>query len=304
MPDGTITAIQRFSIHDGPGIRTTVFFKGCSLRCFWCHNPETLRPAPELQFLPGRCITCGACVEVCPTGAGRLVDGRIQHDAALCAACGNCVDVCYAEARVLVGRRVSAADLVREILQDAAFYETSGGGVTLSGGDPVLQGEFAYAVLAGCKAAGVHTALETAGHYPWSLLERLLPVTDLVMLDLKHLDPEKHRAATGATNARVLEAARRLADTGIPLLLRTPVIPGVNDTEADLLALADFVRALRRRRGPDAPPIRYELLAFHQMAEEKYHSLGRDYRAAGLKPLDETRMAGLTALVAARLAAP
>jgi pyruvate formate lyase activating enzyme len=279
MIRGTVFDIQRFSVHDGPGIRSTVFLKGCSLRCFWCHNPEGIRPQPEIQFEPDRCIGCGECVLACPQDAQSLDGGQRVFVRERCDACGQCVDTCYAGALSLVGRAMSVDDVLAEVLQDRAFYASSGGGVTLSGGEPVLQMEFARALLARLQAEGVHTAIETAGYYPWGRLEALLPHIDLVMMDLKQMDSDRHRDATGAPNEPILATARRLAETSIPLIFRVPVIPTVNDTPDAIRSIADFVGALSALRGAALP---LELLPFHRLAENKYTSLGRTYAARWL----------------------
>jgi pyruvate formate lyase activating enzyme len=284
---GVISDIQHFSIHDGPGIRTTVFLKGCNLRCFWCHNPETLSPRPALQLFLDRCIGCGACFERCPQGAHLLAEEQRIFVRERCIACGTCVDTCYAQALVLVGEVKTAQEVVEVVLRDRAFYETSGGGVTLSGGEPLLQPDFAHAILARCHAEGVHTAIETAAHVPWDRIARRLPVTDLVMLDIKLMDTEAHRAHTGVPNDRILENARRLGQQDVPLIVRTPVIPGVNDNTAAIGAIAAFVARLPNLR-------HYELLPFHSMAQSKYASLELDYAAATLEKPSETQMEALT----------
>ncbi len=300
--NGIIFDIQRFSIHDGPGIRTTVFLKGCSLRCFWCHNPEGIRAKPEIRFDPARCIGCGACIAVCTHG-GQILDaeGRHIYDRTECVVCGECVEECFAEGLVLTGKTQTAEEVAAEVLRDRAFYETSGGGVTLSGGDPALQPAFSAEILARCKAEGLHTAIETAGNYPWASLAGLLPNTDLVMMDLKQMDPAKHRDATGVTNERVLATAQRLAvETDKPLLFRVPVVPGVNDADDEIAAIAAYVRQLTDARcaAGGRASITLELLAFHRLASQKYQSLGLDYRAASLEPLAESRMNELRAIVA------
>jgi pyruvate formate lyase activating enzyme len=278
-PSGIIFDIQRFSIHDGPGIRTTVFFKGCSLRCFWCHNPEGMDRRPQIQFYPGRCIACGECVAVCPQNAQELGTGRRVYHREACVTCGECVARCDAEGLLLVGRTVNVAEVMAEVLSDRTFYETSGGGVTLSGGEPLLQPEFARALLADCKNAGLHTAVETCAHVPWSALEALIPVTDLFMVDLKHMDPDRHRAATGAPNERILANIRRLAVSDRPIIFRTPVVPTVNDTAEEIAGIASFVAELAATGKGE---ITLELLPFHRLAADKYRSLGLDYRASEL----------------------
>ncbi|MBN2391996.1 MAG: glycyl-radical enzyme activating protein [Anaerolineae bacterium] len=307
MTTGYVCNIQRFSVHDGPGIRTTVFLKGCTLRCFWCHNPESIRPKPEVQFFPSRCIGCAACVEVCPEGAQAFDENGIRaFDREKCIACGACVDVCYAEALVLTATAMTAESVVDEILRDRAFYENSGGGVTLSGGEPALQVDFSREILERCRTAGVHTAIETAANVPWESLAALLPLTDLVMMDIKHMDSAKHHDATGAPNALLLANARRLVESDKPIIFRIPVIPTVNDTPEEVAAIAAFVRELHDLRmaqhnanchnspaSAEPAPITLELLAFHRMAGDKYNSLGWDYRAANLNPPTKTQMAAL-----------
>lgn len=296
--NGLIFNIQRFSLHDGPGIRTTVFLKGCSLHCFWCHNPEGLSLKPEIQFFPERCILCGACVDVCTHGANAIRDNVLHFDRAQCTACGECVDTCYAEARLLIGAERSAADVFQELLLDRPYYEASGGGVTLSGGEPALQPEFAQELLTDCREAGIHTAIETAGNVPWSSLEVLLPVTDLILMDLKQMDAAQHRAAVGVSNERLLQNARRLvAETNLPIRFRIPVVPGVNDRAADVGATAAFVQqmvAVRASR-PQPGAIGLELLPFHRLAGDKYRSLEVDYRANDLVPPSKETMAALLA---------
>lgn len=286
--NGVIFNIQRFSIHDGPGIRTTIFFKGCSLHCFWCHNPEGLHKDIEIQFYPDRCIACGDCVSACPEGAQHLENGQRIYDRSRCVVCGKCLETCYTGALEKTGEEVTVAQVMNEILQDRAFYSQSGGGVTLSGGDPLVQRDFTAELLKSCKAEGLHTAVETAVNCSWQLLESILPETDMIMMDLKHMDPERHRQCTGVSNERILANAARLTQMGKPIIFRTPVIPGVNDAPEEIAAIAGFIKKITdegRRAGfyqDDAP--RLELLPFHKLAASKYHSLGLDYRSEGLAP--------------------
>ncbi len=262
-----ITDVQRFSLHDGPGIRTTVFLKGCNLRCRWCHNPESLRCEPELQLLPDRCIGCGACLRACPRGAHRAAGDRRQFDRELCAACGSCASVCYARALVLVGGTLTPEDVLAEVEADREFYDSSGGGVTLSGGEPLLQLELAVGLLEACRARGVRTAIETNLTWPWERVSAVLPLTDLVIADVKMMDPAAHRWWTGAGNEQVLANAEQLSAEGVPLIVRTPVVAGVNATPEEIGRIAEFARGLRSL-------LYYELLPYHPLGTGKYESLG------------------------------
>jgi pyruvate formate lyase activating enzyme len=290
---GLVFNVQRFSIHDGPGIRTTVFLKGCPLHCFWCHNPEGLRFKLEVQFTASRCIACGECVLACPHGAQELGPaGRVFHRER-CLACGACVMACYSQALQLTGQMMSLDQAMIEILQDRAFFESSGGGVTLSGGEPMLQHEFTLALLGRCKAAGLHTAVETTTQTRWDYLAAALPLVDLFMIDIKHFDPDKHKQATGVSNHLILANIRRLAQTGKPIIFRIPVVPGVNDSPAEIGAIAGFIHEQMVARADGGAALALELLPFHQLASDKYASLGMDYQAAGLHAPSKHTMAQL-----------
>ena len=303
---GIVFDVQRFSIHDGPGIRSTVFLKGCAFRCFWCHNPEGLRQGTEIRFFPNRCAGCGRCITVCPEGAHTLQGDKHVFRREICRACGRCAETCYAGALELCGRRMTAEQVTVEVLRDRVFYENSGGGVTLSGGEPLLQRGFAREILERCKAEEIHTALQTAGCCGWDELAELLSVTDLIMIDIKHVDDEKHQAAVGVSNRQVLSNARRLMQADKAVVFRVPLIPTVNDTPEEIKNIAVFVSELvrlRRRAHPDrrshthAPWL--ELLPFHRLAAEKYRSLGLDYRAGGLEPPSREKIAQLAETAAA-----
>lgn len=271
---GLVTDIQRFSLHDGPGIRTTIFLKGCNFRCFWCHNPETICPSQEIQVYPEHCVSCGACLAQCTHGA--LSENGYQRER--CTACGACARACYAGARVLVGSKMDGADVLDTVLTDREFYRDSGGGVTISGGEPLLQRDFTLDILRRCKADGIATAMESNLAWPWAHIAPLLPVLNLVMMDIKLMDEERHREHTGHGNKLVLENARSLARNGMPLIVRTPVIPGVNDTPEEISAIAAFVATL--------PTLQYyELLPFHPLGEGKYASLGLPCRTQGIPAL-------------------
>ena len=290
MLKGFIFDIQRFSVHDGPGIRTTVFLKGCSLRCFWCQNPEGIHLKPEIMFYPDRCIGCGRCLTACPREAHVIQDGVHMYLRKKCIVCGKCTETCYTGALMLAGKLMTVDEVLEEVSRDKVFYEVSKGGVTLSGGDPVVQHDFSRAILGQCKAEGLHTAIETAANCRWDDLAALLPVVDLLMVDIKHLDPNKHREVTGVSNECILDNARRLAQTGKPLIIRVPVVPTVNDTPEDIGAIAKFVQSF--------PNLQYlELLPFHPLGEGKYHALGLNYHASKLRTPAKDKMKELAAKV-------
>jgi len=291
--NGIVTDIQRFSVHDGPGIRTTVFLKGCNLRCAWCHNPETLRPGPQLQVLPDKCIGCDACLEACPRDAHEVTGGRRVFHRDRCTACGACAEVCYSGALVLVGREMTAREVMAEVLEDRVFYENSGGGVTLSGGEPLCQREFTLDILGRARAEGIHTAVETNLAAPWQDVAALLPVTDLFLVDVKVMDPAEHERWTGEPNESVLENARRLSREGVPMVVRTPVVPGVNDTVEQVGAVADFIRGFGCLEY-------YELLPYHPLGTGKYRSLGMDYAMEGLARPEADVMQALAAAAGER----
>ncbi len=288
--------IQRFSIHDGPGIRTTIFFKGCNLRCFWCHNPEGQLTVPEIQFFASRCVRCGACALSCLRMAHRITASSHEFSRDRCQRCGTCAANCDSRALEITGQQMSVPELMAIIIRDRLFYETAHGGVTLSGGEPVLQADVARQLLEQCKAEDLHTAIETSGHYPWCELEKVLPATDLVIMDIKHLNAEKHRAVCGASNEQILSNARRLALTNIAVIFRIPVVPTVNDSILEIGTICKFVRdlvtlRLQHRNGHGQPaPIQLQLLPFHRLAVEKYRSLGREYRAQHLEPPSKAKL--------------
>jgi pyruvate formate lyase activating enzyme len=277
---GVIFDIKRFAVYDGPGIRTTVFLKGCPLHCLWCHNPESIARRPQLVFTPQKCIGCGQCMEVCAQQAHQLVDGRHEIVWERCQACGACAEGCYAGALELAGHEVTAEGVMADVLRDRAFYETSGGGMTLSGGEPLAQYDFTRALLHAAAAEGVHTALDTTGLAPWRQLEGLLSTTDLILYDLKQMDEARHVALTGVPNERILDNLRRLDGAGQQVWVRIPLIPGQNDDDANYHALGRFLKDLQHIE-------RIEILRYHRLAESKYASVGYDYRLPGLEPPSE-----------------
>lgn len=276
---GRLFNIQHFSIHDGPGIRTTLFFKGCNLRCFWCHNPESWSISPEMQFDAARCIKCGKCTAACPKSDGTRT--AIFTDS--CDNCGRCAEVCYAGAVKKYGRDYTVDEILGEVLRDRDLYEKTGGGVTCSGGEPFLQPVFLSELLSGLKSEGIHTVLESAACVGWHIIEAVLPYIDLFICDMKSAIDEKHIAATSLSNRLILENIKMLSRNGKKLLLRTPIIPGFNDSDADLEAIADFIASL-----PNVPE--YELLPFSRICKGKYSALNRSYPAENLTPPDAEHM--------------
>ena len=278
---GTIFDIKHFAVYDGPGIRTTVFLKGCPLHCLWCHNPEGISRQPQLVFTPQKCIGCGNCVEVCPRGVHQFVNGQHLIDRKRCVVSGNCVEGCYAGALELAGRQVTVEEVMEEVLRDGPFFETSGGGMTLSGGEPLAQYSFTRALLRAAKSEGMHTTLDTSGFAPWRRLEGLLSYTDLVLYDQKHMDSERHMALTGVPNERIQDNLRRLDAAGQPIWIRIPLIPGQNDEDSNYHALGQFLSSLKHIE-------RVEILRYHRFAESKYEHLGLDYPLQGLEtPTEE-----------------
>lgn len=263
--DGIVLSIHRASMHDGPGIRTTVFLKGCPLRCAWCHNPESQRARPELAFRAERCIHCGSCVPACPRGAHRLADGRHWVDRDACIGCGACVSACNHEALELYGRRMTVAECLAPVLADRPYYR-SGGGLTVSGGEPLAQPAFAAALLSAARARGVHTCLETCGHAGEAALEAVLPYVDLVLFDCKATDEETHRRLTGVGINLISATRERILALGVPMILRCPLVPGVNDDDAHLRAIG----ALSARHG-----LPVEIMPFHTLGSGKADALGR-----------------------------
>lgn len=277
-PTGLVFDIQRFAVHDGGGIRTLVFLKGCPLRCRWCQNPESMNPSPEIMRIAHTCISCVKCMALCPKNAIRFAEnGTVVIDRDACDLCGECVATCYAGSMTIVGRYLTPGEVMDEVCRDQKFYTVSGGGVTFSGGEPTLQLDFLHACLREAKARGLHTAIETCGHAPWTSFAALLGDVDLFLCDIKHMDSERHRELTGVSNERILENIERLSQAGAAVRLRLPLIPGANDSEANVTATARFAAGLPHLQG-------FDILPYHRLGESKWRQLDRPYPMTGVAP--------------------
>lgn len=277
---GTVFDIQRFSLHDGPGIRTIVFLKGCPLSCVWCSNPESQNVRPVIMFKKKDCLHCGRCIAVCKRQALNFGQENFV-DRTLCSGCGECANACPAGALVLKGKTMTIQQVVKELKKDATTYRRSGGGITLSGGEPLMQYEFASELLHACKSQGWNTAIETTGFGSKEAIERVIPYVDTVLLDIKHMNEEKHKRFTGVTNEGILKNALRISQIS-GTVVRVPVIPGFNDSFDEIRAIAEYTRTLTGVRT-------LHLLPYHSFGENKYDLLGRDYALKDtrqLKPED------------------
>jgi pyruvate formate lyase activating enzyme len=283
---GRIFEIERYAINDGPGIRTLVFLKGCSLRCIWCCNPESQVPRTQLVYWKSRCLGCRNCIEACQADALTMTSGGIVIDRAKCTVCGDCADVCYAEALVLVGKEMTPEEVLEEVLKDELFYHKSGGGVTFSGGEPFEQSGFLLRTAELCKEHGIHTAVETCGAVSWKTLESSLPLIDLFLYDLKMLDSSEHERCTGVSNDRILDNFKRLVGAGKEMRVRVPIIPGCNDSDKDLGALVEFLQ-------DNAPGIPVDLLPYHRLGRSKYDRLGIGYKLDAIEPPSPERMTSI-----------
>lgn len=267
---GQVFDIKHYAVHDGPGIRITIFLKGCPLNCVWCHSPESQSRSPEILTNQEKCIGCGNCVKACPVDA---VKGPGEIDREACNVCGACAEVCYANAIEIIGREKTIEQVLAEVKKDRELLMVSGGGVTLSGGEPMAQPEFTLELLKHLKQEGYHTALDTSGYAPWVKLKQALDYTDLVLYDLKHMDSSKHQQYTGVKNELILENLDRISGHGKRIWVRVPLIPGVNDDEKHIKTLIEYVRDLNVERT--------FFLPYHEIGVPKYEALNRVYDYSG-----------------------
>lgn len=309
MASGMVFDIKKYSINDGPGIRTTVFMSGCPLSCLWCHNPESQSLQPVLLYRQSRCLGCGACAEVCSQGAIALdaenqdtdyTESTDEHgifleksvsirkvrvfrvpkvltDQEKCTKCQTCAAACYSGAREFSGREMTVSEVMAQVEREIPFYDQSGGGVTFSGGEPLMQPGFLSALLKACRRQEIHTVVDTSGFANWQVFEQIRGDVDLFLYDLKQMDSEKHRKVTGVPNEPILENLRKLTALGHKVLARIPLIPGINDDEQNLAESGKFLASLPQLEG-------VELMGYHDIAQAKYEALGREYALVGLKP--------------------
>ena len=289
MTTCTVFDIKSFSIHDGPGTRTTVFLKGCPLHCAWCHNPESINPQIEFQYWQERCIGCGTCAECCPTGALTIENGKPTRDAEACEECYNCIENCPGEAWQRIGQAMTVEEVMRIVRKDIISYDQSGGGVTFSGGEPLMQSDALHALLLACHDLGIHTALDTCGMASRGTLEKVVDEVDLVLYDLKIMDSELHRRYMGVSNEVILDNLRWLDGRAEEIIIRMPVIPGINDGRANLAAVMDFLNSLAHRH-------EVHLLAYHQTAMDKYRRMEQPYPLPHVQPPSLEDMEAMRAL--------
>ena len=275
---GNIFDIQRFSVHDGPGIRTTVFQKGCPLKCIWCHNPESQKVTPSLAYYPKSCIGCGECVKVCPNACHKI-DGEIHiFDRSACTECGKCAEACITDALTLFGRRASVCEIMDEVRRDKSFYDNSGGGLTVSGGEPLLQGEFLIELLRSAKNEGIATAIETSGFGKKEILLGAAEHTDVFLFDIKETDDTRHCELTGVKFTPILENLKLLDSVGANIVLRCPLIPGVNTRDEHLSAIADLAVSLSSVK-------EVNVMAYHTLGNGKYDALDMENKMEGKSPM-------------------
>ncbi|MPQ43181.1 trans-4-hydroxy-L-proline dehydratase activase [Clostridium tarantellae] len=285
MIKGTVLNIQKYSVHDGPGIRTTIFFKGCPLKCWWCHNPESHKGNHEIMFFKERCTSCGKCIKRCLNDAITMKDGYPIINEDKCKLCGKCSEWCVNEALEYVGKDVTAENLMKEILKDEVFYEQSNGGVTFSGGEPLNYADFLNEVLKRCKNKGIHTAIETSGYTNWENFNKIYNKVDLFLYDIKLMNNEKHKKYTGKENNKILENLKILSEKDCNIIIRMPIIAGINDDDNHIDETIKYISKLNI--------IEVNLLPYHKMGMDKYKRLNLSYRLSGMEKPSDIRMVEL-----------
>nr|WP_066821907.1 trans-4-hydroxy-L-proline dehydratase activase [Clostridium tepidiprofundi] len=274
--------IQKYSIHDGPGIRTTVFLKGCPLNCWWCHNPESQLNNCEIMFWKDKCKLCGACIKVCPQGAIEIKDNKLITDKNKCNVCEKCVDFCIHNAREIVGQKMNTSQLMKEIQKDEVFYNESGGGVTFSGGEPLQQHEFLSYMLDECRKKGIHTAVDTSGFTSWDILSKIADKTDLFLYDIKHMDDDKHKKYTGVSNKIILDNLKKLSLRHNNISVRMPIIPDINDDYENLNRTKEFLSTINVTQ--------INLLPYHKIGIDKYNRIFKEYKLLNIEEPSKEKM--------------
>jgi pyruvate formate lyase activating enzyme len=289
MTTGIIFNIQKYSIHDGPGIRTTVFLKGCPLSCWWCQNPESQLSGQEMIFWGDRCIGCGVCSTICLFDAIQIKNGIPITEKEKCILCGKCIEKCPALAREMIGEKLTIEEVIKEIEKDLVFYEESGGGVTFSGGEPLGQSEFLEGLLNGCREKKIHTAVDTSGYISWEILNKISPKVDLFLYDLKLMDIERHKKYTGVSNEIILENLKKLSSVHHNIFVRFPVIPGINDDYQNIKETGEFLSSLKIAQ--------VNLLPYHYIGIDKYKRLGRTYKLITTQPPLEEKLSEISGIL-------
>ncbi len=289
LTTGIIFNIQRYSIHDGPGIRTTVFLKGCPLNCWWCQNPESQLSGQEMLFWGDRCIGCGACSTICPSNAIRIKNGIPVTEKEKCILCGKCTEKCPALAREMIGKKLTTEEVIKEIEKDLVFYEESGGGVTFSGGEPLEQFEFLESLLVCCQKKKIHTTVDTSGYISWEILSKISSKVDLFLYDLKIMDSERHKKYTGISNEIILENLKKLSSVHHNIFVRFPLIPGINDDYQNIKETGEFLSSLKIAQ--------VNILPYHYIGIDKYRRLGRTYKLVTTQPPSEEKLFEVSAIL-------
>ena len=285
-----VLSITRMTVHNGPGIRTVILLKGCPLRCIWCSTPESWEVFPEIAFYPDKCIRCDDCIPTCPRNAITAGDKAVIIDREICDNCGRCVTVCYTEALRLLGREYTVEELINEVKKDEVAYKHSGGGVTVGGGEPLLEPEFVLELLRAFKQNGINVGVDTCGFVPRKNIESVLPYVDFFLWDIKHIDDNTHRELTGVSNRLILDNLRFVSDNSIPVYLRIPIIPIYNDSEENLRAVCDFAKDLHSLEEEN-------LLPLHHLGKTRYAALDREYPINGIPLIQDEILRGMKRLV-------